>query len=155
MTNQRAQRRQRLSPSYLFFCWFLLLSCGGSTGTGSIQPLLLTTSAGDFSFSAELADTAALRERGLMNRSDLTDDSAMLFVWPTDTQGSFWMKDTPTSLDIIFISSQFSVNYIATDTVPFSTDLITPLSPYRYVLEVKAGFVERSGLQLGDTLQLR
>jgi len=99
-----------------------------------------------------VADTPALREQGYMYRTDLTDESAMLFIWDADTTGSFWMQNTPTSLDIIFINNSKTVDYIATDTVPYSTELITPLTPYRYVLEVKAGFAARAHLQLGDQL---
>ena len=149
---QRILQKKIIFSSFLF-CFLSILACG-SSGERT-QSVSVTTASGEYTFRAELADNQGLRELGLMNRTDLTDESAMLFVWTQDTQGGFWMKDTPTSLDIIFISSNMSVNYIAANAVPYSTDVILPLSPYRYVLEVKAGFVERSGLNLGDSVQLR
>ena len=92
--------------------------------------------------------------RGLMERTDLATDQGMLFVWPNLVLNSFWMKDTPLSLDIIFIGEDKNVQEIAADTVPNSEDLITPAEPYQYVLEVLAGTAEEIGLEVGTPVSL-
>ena len=52
---------------------------------------------------AELADTAARRTRGLMFRPSLGEEAGMLFLFPRDTTGGFWMQDTRVPLSIAFI----------------------------------------------------
>ena len=88
-----------------------------------------------------------------MHRTDLADEKAMLFIWDENVLSSFWMKDTPMALDIIFLNDKKVVTYIAPDNKPFSEDLITPLKPFRYALEVKAGFALKTGLKVGDVIE--
>jgi hypothetical protein len=47
-----------------------------------------------------VAASPAQRERGLMEVTDLAGYQGMLFVWDADTSGGFWMRNTPTPLDI-------------------------------------------------------
>ncbi len=105
-----------------------------------------------YTFDVEIADDAEEREQGLMNRTDLADNQGMLFVFPLDVYTSFWMKDTPLSLDIIFLDANKQVIMVAPSTTPGSTDLISPEDPIRYVLEVKAGFAQKSGLKVGNVI---
>lgn len=100
--------------------------------------------------TAEVADTAAEREQGLQNRTSLDDNAGMLFIFEEADTHSFWMKDTPLSLDILFLSSEKEIVFIEKNTTPLSTTLITPTSPVLYVLEVNAGYVEENGLEVGD-----
>jgi uncharacterized membrane protein (UPF0127 family) len=100
----------------------------------------------------EIADTAAERAMGLMFRENLPEGEGMLFVFPEETQGSFWMKDTPISLDIIFIKEGRIVDIIA-DTTPFSEELLTPSTTYLFALEVPGGYAARNGVQTGDAVE--
>ena len=75
----------------------------------------------------------------------------MLFIFPALSMSSFWMKDTPLSLDIIFIGENLEIQEIFTDTTPNSKDFITPSQPYLYVLEVEAGTVTALGISVGNT----
>jgi len=52
----------------------------------------------------ELALTAAQRTTGLMHRRKAPVDG-MLFVFPADTTGGFWMKNTLVPLKIVFFDS--------------------------------------------------
>ena len=113
----------------------------------------LATKQGNFVLQLEIANTPEKREQGLMHRTDLGDDKAMLFIWDENVLSSFWMKDTPTALDIIFLNDKKVVTYIAPDNKPLSEDLITPLKPFRYALEVKAGFALKTGLKVGDIIE--
>jgi uncharacterized protein len=79
-----------------------------------------------------------------MFRTGLKADSAMLF-WPYPANGpsprvaSFYMKNTPTSLDILFIRADGTIATIAENTVPFSEDPIPSDEPVAAVLEIVAG----------------
>lgn len=90
-----------------------------------------------------------------MNRSSLADDAGMLFLWNENVKTSFWMKDTPIPLDILFIDANHLIVFIAAHAEPLSEKPITPLKPYRYVLEVKAGFAGRAGVVVGDRVEIK
>ncbi|MDM3766480.1 DUF192 domain-containing protein, partial [Proteus mirabilis] len=78
----------------------------------------VTSANGTHRFVVERAVTAQQQERGLMFRTDLTPDGGMLF-WPYPAGGgapkeaSFWMKNTPTPLDIVFIRADGTIATIA------------------------------------------
>ncbi len=101
-------------------------------------------------FRVEVADTEAKRRWGLMYRSELGADEGMLFVFPGEKDQSFWMKNTPLSLDIIFMDSRRRVVGIVRETVPFSTRSVSVGVPSRYALEVRAGTARRNGIAVGD-----
>ena len=102
------------------------------------------------SFRVEVADTAEKRRWGLMYRTELGEDEGMLFVFPNEEDQSFWMKNTPLSLDIIFMDRRRRVVGIVRDTVPFSTRSVSVGVPSRYALEVRAGVARRYGIAVGD-----
>ena len=71
-----------------------------------------------------------------MYRTDLKPDGGMLFApYPPEGGGprtaSFWMKNTPTPLDILFIRADGTIARIAENSVPFSEAQIPPASPSR------------------------
>lgn len=104
-----------------------------------------------FKLRVELANTAAEREQGLMNREFLPENAGMLFVFPSESIRTFWMKDTPISLDIIFLDSQRRVVDIKEQTIPNQTQqLYTSAAPAQYVLEVNAGWVDKASLKSGE-----
>lgn len=136
----------------LLVCGACQSGCGDTAETADTVTVI--TASGSTRFTVEIADTEAERAEGLMNRTDLTSREGMLFVWTENTLSSFWMKDTPTSLDIFFIDEDLEIIYVAANTVPLSEDLITPTESFRYVLEVPAGFVDEGGVQTGDRVEL-
>ncbi|MBI2338922.1 MAG: DUF192 domain-containing protein [Deltaproteobacteria bacterium] len=140
----------------IFLVLFIFGSCQSGCGDNGTTPDTVTviTRSGSTEFAVEIADTAAERATGLMNRTDLSDRDGMLFIFDENTLTSFWMKDTPLSLDIIFIDENHRIIYVAENTEPFSEELITPTSVFRYVLEVKAGFADESGVETGDRVSL-
>jgi hypothetical protein len=104
--------------------------------------------------SVELATTPQEQARGLMWRERLEPDHGMLFVFEEEEPLSFWMKNTPLPLDIIYIDRDGVVVSIARDTIPFSTATIPSHAPAKYVLEVVAGFARRHGVELGTKVEL-
>lgn len=112
----------------------------------------LTTSSGTtLTIKVEIADTAAERSRGLMNRQSLPDGEGMLFVFEEETLSSFWMKDTLLSLDILFVKEGRIVDIIE-NAVPNSETLLTPNTSYLRALEVPGGYSSRNGIQVGDLI---
>ena len=103
------------------------------------------------------ARTAAEQEQGLMYRTDLKPDGGMLFApYPPDGTGprpaSFWMKNTPTSLDILFIRADGTIARIAENTVPFSEAQVPSGEPIAAVLELVGGRSAELGISEGDTV---
>ena len=100
----------------------------------------------------EIADTDSARTRGLMQRESLPSKSGMLFIFPREEPQSFWMANTPMSLDIIFVSADSQIVSIGKYTTPFSQENVVSEAPAKYVLEMPAGFADTYGLLEGDRL---
>ena len=77
----------------------------------------------------------------------------MLFVFPSDTEARFWMKDTPSPLSIAFIAADGTILDVQ-DMEPFSTELHRPPQPYRFALELNQGWFERNGFGVGDRVEV-
>ncbi len=105
-------------------------------------------------FSVEVAQTRQARERGLMGRKVLCDRCGMLFVFPWRNIHSFWMKDTPLSLDILWIDNGKIVEIVEHAT-PMSTEIIIPSKDALHVLELPAGSVARYGIHVGDAVRVK
>ena len=71
--------------------------------------------------TVEFALTPASQARGLMWRDELPADHGMLFVFSDSRPRSFWMKNTPLPLDIIYIGEDARIVSIAARTTPYST----------------------------------
>ena len=87
---------------------------------------------------------------GLQYRRSLADDRGMIFLFPSESLQTFWMKNTPISLDMIFINRDRKVVGIVERTVPFSLDSRSVTEPSQYVLEINGGLARRYGIQTGD-----
>jgi uncharacterized protein len=98
----------------------------------------------------EIAERQEDRMRGLMFREHLEEEQGMLFLFPAEEPLSFWMKDTPLPLDIIFLNADRTIVTIRKNTVPFSEASVPSDRPARYVVEVNAGFADRHRLAPGD-----
>jgi len=94
------------------------------------------------------------REAGLMDKR-VTNETTMLFAFPYSSPWPFWMQDTNTSLDMIWINATGNtgrVVYLALGTQPYSTSAITPTASANYVIEAKAGFASENGIRMGTTV---
>jgi uncharacterized membrane protein (UPF0127 family) len=104
--------------------------------------------------TVEIADTPTKRNFGLMYRRDLPPSHGMLFLFPHEEQQSFWMKNTPLPLDIIFINAAHTIVSIAANTTPFSETPLPSQGPAQFVLEVNAGFCQQHGIAPGAKVDL-
>lgn len=106
------------------------------------------------------ATTRAQWEAGLMN-TKVTNTTTMLFAFPYFAQWSFWMYDTNTSLDIIWLNatgSSATVVYLVTMAPPcyISSDckVYTPSAAANYAIEAKSGFAAVNRIQVGTAVKL-
>ena len=96
----------------------------------------------------------AQRERGLMAVTDPTlgGYGGMLFVFPHDQSGGFWMRNTPMPLSIAYLDGTGGL-VKALDMTPCGDTpncrIYTPGSRYRMALEVPQGRLERLGVVPG------
>jgi len=103
--------------------------------------------------NVEVADTDEEHEKGLMNRTELDENSGMLFVFTNENVRTFWMKDTLISLDMIFISSDGTIVNIAKNTQPNQIEeRYSSEDPVKYVLEVNGGWSDKNGVKKGDSV---
>lgn len=117
--------------------------------------VLIHSQQGQVVVPVEIAATSQARSQGLMYRKDLAADAGMLFLFPQEMEQSFWMKNTPLPLDMIFISSDLRIAGIVAKATPFSTEPRSVGKPSRYVLEVHGGFCDQHGIRAGDRVELQ
>ena len=122
-----------------------------STTTVTIVP---SGGAGPVEVKVEVADDAAERERGLMERTALAEDSGMLFVFRRERPLSFWMRNTLIPLSIAYIDADGRIVDIE-DMEPLDDQTKHPSAePSKYALEVNQGFFAERGIEVGDTVEL-
>jgi uncharacterized protein len=105
------------------------------------------------SLAVEIAETPEARSQGLMRRVLGDYMTGMLFLFETAQPQTFWMRNTPTSLDIIFVDERSQVLNIAPYTTPMSDQLYSSNGPAKFVVEAKAGFADRFGIRPGHSMR--
>ena len=136
-----------------------LMACAGREAppegpTGEpMERLSVVTASGQHDFWVEIADTEAERAQGLMFRPPLADDRGMLFQFPDSAERSFWMRNTPSPLDIVYIDGAGRIVSIARYTTPNSDAGIPSNGAATGVLEVRAGRMEEIGAEAGDEVR--
>lgn len=140
------------------FVFFFAVACGNAQEPMrlDVDPQKLTIvdqTKSVAEFDIEIARTDAERSAGLMHRTDLPEDRGMLFIFDGEEQRFFWMQNTPTPLDIIYADARGTIVHIARQTTPFSTDPIPSRKPAQYAFEIHAGFSQKLGIDIGQTLK--
>lgn len=101
----------------------------------------------------EVADTQESRSQGLMDRRSMPENHGMLFVFETESQVSFWMKNTRIPLSIAFIAADGTIRQIE-DMEPESLSSVVSQRNVLYALEVNQGWFEKNGIGAGDKIIL-
>ncbi|MBC7151947.1 MAG: DUF192 domain-containing protein [Rhizobium sp.] len=118
-------------------------------------PLSIRTTEGkEITLDVEWAITPEQREHGLMFRKELGDDRGMIFDFGTVREVMMWMKNTPLSLDMVFIGEDGRVKRVASRTTPFSEAIVGSGEPVRYVLEIRGGRAAALGIGEGAAVTL-
>ncbi len=103
----------------------------------------------------EIVANPAAQEKGLGGRANIASNYGMLFVFPTDGDYGFWMKDMLTSIDMVWISSDGTIASVTPSVAPDTYPTVFyPPTPIRYVLETQAGFAKKKGWNVGTKIAL-
>lgn len=144
-----------------------VLAASGCTGQAVATPsasaaaplataqVSIETPNGPHAFTVEVAASEEAQRKGLMYRRDIPADGGMLFApYPPEGGGPreafFWMKNTPSALDIIFIRADGTIARVAANAVPYSEDTIDSGEPVAAVLEIRGGRAAELGIAAGE-----
>jgi len=104
-----------------------------------------------------LAQTPEERARGLMEVTDLEGYPGMIFVYPEDVGGGFWMRNTPMPLSIAYLAADGGIVSTA-DMEPCEESVTCPSYPpdgeFRFAVEVPRGELDDLGLTGDATLEV-
>ena len=161
-SNQKIARRHRYE-----IAWILVVSAAvvagivwlsfAETSTERISATFYN-SEGTTSPKLQLAvaSTPKTREKGLMfvKPSEIAADEGMLFVYPHEQKLSFWMRNTYTSLDMVFINKDKVVVGVVAD-IPILNDAPRSVPGVSmYVVELHAGSAKKFGIRAGSQLKV-
>jgi uncharacterized protein len=134
------------------FALAILAGCSPGEGKGQLPTtrIVVDTAKGPAAFTVEVATDDAARQKGLMFRTRLAADAGMLFDFRTEGYRSFWMKNTPLPLDMLFIRADGTISTIAPNTVPYSEEPVPSSEPVRAVLEINGGRAAALGIAPGE-----
>ena len=137
-------------------CALALAACGGGNEGDGGPRVLIGTGDDEVAVDVEVAVSDEERAVGLMNRESLPEDAGMIFVFPEEHTGGFWMKDTLIPLSIAFADGDGRILRIL-DMEPCEADpcrIYDPDVSYRSALEVNRGAFSEWGVEEGDRLRL-
>ncbi len=124
---------------------------------GWYMPWINQVCLSDRCFDVEIADTDSERQQWLMNRTALSSQSGMLFVFERESIYPFWMKNTVIPLDIIWLDTDGKVVDIQT-AQPCTSDPCPSYIPSWsgfYVLEINAWLWSLLGIKNWSSLQFK
>ena len=104
---------------------------------------------------AELALSTRQQQIGMMFRTEVTDESAMLFVLPQALQApnGFWMTNCPVSLSAAYIGPDGVIEEIHHLEKNDSTPVVATNNNVVFVLEVKDGWYARHNINPGTVIR--
>lgn len=159
-------RLSRMDMPIILVAGTLMLWAGGPDGVGpagvaaapviradGMVEILLPDGSVAAALAVEIAETPEARARGLMGRALGDFMTGMLFIFETPQTQTFWMRNTPGSLDMIFIDADGKILNVAAHTTPMSDRQYSSAGPAKFVVEAKAGFADRYGIRPGCSMR--
>lgn len=119
---------------------------------------VITIQAGTNQIIAEVANNRFKQGNGLMGRKVLAPNAGMLFPMGYSAKHSVWMFNTYIPLDIIWLDNNKQIVDIVanappcTESIKSACTIYTPKVDATYVLEVNAGFCEKTSITVGKKL---
>lgn len=101
-------------------------------------------------FMLQVAATPAAMEHGLMWRENIPTGTGMIFVFDHVGPESFWMKNTPSALDMVALGQSGKILSIYADAKPWDTSIIPMPDKTQFVIELPAGDARAYGLKPGE-----
>ncbi|MFH0711340.1 MAG: DUF192 domain-containing protein [Candidatus Aenigmatarchaeota archaeon] len=111
---------------------------------------------GNFTVTADLADSMPKMIKGLMGRKSLSENRGMLFIFGEKDKPSIWMMNMSIPIDIIWMDSSGKVTHIVKDAQPcfVSCKTYSPEKESKYVLEVSSNFTDRHDIKIGTKIEI-
>jgi uncharacterized membrane protein (UPF0127 family) len=128
-------------------------------GFGEVQATIRATDGEVCEVCLLSATTPEQRERGLMEVTDpeLGGYDGMLFEYPTDTEGGFWMRNTPMPLSIAYFDEGGTL-IEALDMEPCDDSADCPTypssAPFQFALEALQGELAEMAVRPGSTITI-
>ena len=104
-------------------------------------------------FKLWLATTTAEQTAGLMHVTYLPSDRGMIFLFHHTAPKTFWMKNTPLPLDVIFLHGSTVVRLYTMKPMN-SHQLYPSVQPVTAGIELCGGTCAKLGLKPGDQIHL-
>lgn len=147
----------RTAASLWLVVLLALAGCGGADEP-AVEPEPVETvfpiKVGSATVNLQLALSDAEMERGLMFRQDLPANQGMLFVYKEPRDLSFWMRNTPTPLEIAFFTSDGVLREVYS-LIPFNENPVkSKRDDLQYAMEVSQGWFDFTGVKPGDRIDL-
>jgi uncharacterized protein len=156
-------RHWRSSCSYLLLCALITVvliipvpsisSSDSGVRTDAIVDFLRPDGSLITSITVEIAETHEARVRGLQGRRNIAQGFGMLFLYEKPRRLGFWMRNTPVSLDIIYVGADMRVLNVSQRTLPMSDMRHWSTGPAMSVVEVPAGFAENLGIEKNSVIR--
>ena len=127
-----------------------LVACGGAGAQDARFPTI-KISAGMHLIQAEVAQTDAQRQQGLMFREKMANNHGMVFVFDDTTSQCMWMKNTLLPLSVAFIDADGKIVNIE-DMQPKTLDSHCSSKPVKYALEMNLGWFKQKNVKPGSTV---
>ena len=142
---------------FMYFAWLVVSILGlervqAQEIAFETSEIWVESGSSQYHFFVEIAETRSQRQRGLMFRPDLPQNTGMLFDFGEETQLSMWMKNTFIPLDMLFVNKQGTIHRIVENTTPLSLKTIPGGAPTMVVIEFNAGVTRRLGIRPGDRI---
>jgi len=145
-------------------CGLFLISCDKDTGN------TITAKIGGEWFTLEVAATNEDRTKGLMDRTEISDDGGMIFIFKDVRARSFWMKNCLVDMDVIYLDrahrivSAYNMKMQSPrgddESEEAYEDRMRRDASYpsrgraQFVIELKAGKIQELGLKAGEKVLL-
>ena len=120
---------------------------------GPMEALVIEGTNGAHNFNVEIADTPEEHAHGLMYRETLPADQGMLFEFADPKIATIWMKNTPISLDILFVRANGKILKIEHFAKPYSLRSASSEGVVAAVVELNGGRARDLGIMPGDVVK--
>lgn len=128
---------------------------GAANEPRAAQPKLPTLKLwlGAAELNAEVALSALQTQTGMMFRTNMAENEAMLFVFGGPHRAAFWMKNTYVPLSAAYIDPEGVILEIH-DLEPLNTNAVSAASSeVQYVLETPRGWFSRHNVGVGTVVR--
>lgn len=103
----------------------------------------------------KIADSNEERIKGLSNTEKLDEDSGLWFIFDKEDYYGIWMNDMNYSIDVIWVDKNRRVVHFEQNLSPETyPKVFKPKNKALYILEINAGLIKKSGIKIGDEINI-